>query len=43
MESFKDIVQVVERHNETRLSLAAESAELSGRVKELVVRAEDCR
>jgi len=43
MENFKEVVQVVERHNETRLSLAAESAELSGRVKELVVRAEDCR
>ena len=33
----------VEQYNATRLRLAAESAEMSGTVKELVVRAEDSR
>jgi hypothetical protein len=37
------VLDDVEQYNATRLRLAAESAEMSGTVKELVVRAEDSR
>jgi Bardet-Biedl syndrome 2 protein len=43
MTAFASVVTKVDEHNATRLSLAADSAELSGRVKEAIVRAEDCR
>ena len=43
MQAFAEVVTKVDEHNATRLSLAADSAEISGRVKEAIVRAEDCR
>lgn len=43
MQAFTEVVANVDAHNATRLSLAADSAEISGRVKEGIVRAEDSR
>ena len=43
MQELAQVVAKVDEHNATRLALAADSAELSGRVKDAIVRAEDCR
>jgi len=43
LSALASVITAVDEHNASRLALAADSAELSGRVKDAIVRAEDSR